>query len=239
MHIVTTQQVSHGSHFRAQVLRGYQQKINPFIAVDHAWMSGPTFPPHSHAGFSAVSYVFLDSESGIDNSDSTGVKNLIKPGGLHWAAAGSGIVHEEVPAEPGKTVHSLQIFIALPEAKRLMQPTALTLEAEDVISVKIPEGKVRIPVGEFNGVQSPLKTPTDVTLLDITLHAGASINLQVKANHNAFVLPVWGSFNVDQQTFSLQQHNVPVYSSQADEQTITVTASDAGAKVMFFSGKPL
>ncbi|MFB2733215.1 pirin family protein [Shewanella mangrovisoli] len=239
MQIVTTQQVSHGAHFRAQVLRGYQQKINPFIAVDHAWMSGPTFPPHSHAGFSAVSYVFLDSESGIDNRDSTGVKNLIKPGGLHWAAAGLGIVHEEVPAEPGKTVHSLQIFIALPEAKRLMQPTALTLEAEDVVSVKIPEGKVRIPVGEFNGVQSSLNTPTEVTLLDITLNAGASINLQVKANHNAFMLPVWGSFTVDQQTFSLQQHQVPVYLSQADEQTITVTASDAGAKVMFFNGKPL
>ncbi|QYJ69683.1 pirin family protein [Shewanella sp. FJAT-51649] len=239
MHIVTTQQVSHGAHFRAQVLRGYQQKINPFIAVDHAWMSGPTFPPHSHAGFSAVSYVFLDSESGIDNSDSTGVKNLIQPGGLHWAAAGSGIVHEEVPAEPGKTVHSLQIFIALPEAKRLMQPTSLTLEAEDVVSVKIPEGKVRIPVGEFNGVQSPLNTPTDVTLLDITLNAGASINLHVKANHNAFLLPVSGAFTVDQQTFSFQQHKVPVFSSQENEQTITVTASDAGAKVMFFSGKPL
>lgn len=239
MQIVSTKPVNHGSHFRAQVLRGFHRQINPFIAVDHAWMSGPTFPPHSHAGFSAVSYVFLDSEIGIDNRDSTGVKNLIKPGGLHWAAAGKGIVHEEVPAESGKTVHSLQIFIDLPEAKRLMEPLALTLEAEEVPSVKVSGAKVRIPVGEFNGVKSQLTPPTDVTLLDITLEAGASIDLTIEANANAFVLPILGTFSLGDSTFSPTEQSVPVFSSQIDEKIITVTASETGAKVMFFSGQPL
>ncbi|MDO6477359.1 pirin family protein [Alteromonas sp. 1_MG-2023] len=239
MQIISTKPVNHGSHFRAHVLRGYQQKINPFIAVDHAWMSGPTFPPHPHAGFSAVSYVFLDSEVGIDNQDSTGIKNLIKPGGLHWAVAGKGIVHEEVPAELGKTVHQLQIFVDLPEAKRWMEPLALTLEAEDVPCVKVSGAKVRIPVGEFNGMKSQLTTPTDVTILDITLEASASIDLTVKAGTNAFVLPVSGEFSIGNHTFSLAEQNVPVFSSQTGDQTITVTASGSGAKVMFFSGQPL
>ena len=66
------------------------EPIDPFLGVDHAWISTPTFQPHPHAGFSAVSYLFLDSETGIDNRDSLGNRNHIQPGGLHWTAAGAG-----------------------------------------------------------------------------------------------------------------------------------------------------
>ncbi|WP_436304007.1 MULTISPECIES: pirin-like C-terminal cupin domain-containing protein [unclassified Variovorax] len=55
--------------------------IDPFLGIDHAWMSAPTFPPHPHAGFSAVTYLFLDSETGIANPDSPGNSTLIQPGG--------------------------------------------------------------------------------------------------------------------------------------------------------------
>ncbi|WP_455820879.1 pirin family protein [Pseudomonas cerasi] len=61
---------------------------------------------------SAVSYLLSDSETGMPNRDSLGTQSLIQPGGFHWTMAGKGIVHKEVPAEQGKTVHGLQIFIA-------------------------------------------------------------------------------------------------------------------------------
>lgn len=51
-------------------------------------MSGPTFPTHCHAGIAAVSYLLLDSKKGMDNRDSIGTENLIRPGGLHWTTAG-------------------------------------------------------------------------------------------------------------------------------------------------------
>jgi len=59
---------NHGPHFRAYGLRGLAYLINPFIGVDHAWMSAPTFPPHPHAGFSAISLRFPDSETGMPQS---------------------------------------------------------------------------------------------------------------------------------------------------------------------------
>lgn len=126
--VARLQRMHHGSHFRAFTLRGGQsdQSIDPFLAVDHAWIGGPTFPPHPHAGFSAVSYLFLDSETGIDNRDALGNRNLIQPGGLHWTVAGSGVVHEEVPAEPGKTVHMLQVFINLPLDRQTQAPFAFS-----------------------------------------------------------------------------------------------------------------
>jgi hypothetical protein len=103
--IARLQPMNFGSHFRAYALRGGEaaEPIDPFLGVDHAWISAPTFPPHPHAGFSAVSYLFLDSETGVDNRDSLGNHNLISPGGLHWTAASRGVMHEEFPAKTGKT----------------------------------------------------------------------------------------------------------------------------------------
>lgn len=108
-----------GSHFRAYGLHGSDPALtDPFLGIDHAWMSAPTFPPHPHAGFSAVTYLFLDSETGIANRDSLGNSTPIEPGGLHWTAAGRGVVHEENPAVLGSTAHLLQIFANLPRERQ-------------------------------------------------------------------------------------------------------------------------
>lgn len=206
------QRMNHGSQFRAFSLRGDQfaSPIDPFLGVDHAWISGPTFPAHPHAGFSAVSYLFLDSETGIDNRDSLGNRNVIHPGGLHWTAAGSGVVHEEVPAEPGKTVHMLQIFINLPEDQQAQAPHAFSLEARDVPVVRLPGVKIRVPLGAFGEIASPLSLPTDVRLLDILLEAGSEAEIPIPDGHVAFVVPIDGEVTVDGQPFSLLDPKAPV-----------------------------
>ncbi|ROS03027.1 pirin family protein [Raoultella terrigena] len=237
--IASLQRTNHGSHFRAFGLRGMPGMINPFLGVDHAWMSGPTFPPHPHSGFSAVSYLFLDSETGIINRDSVGNHNLIRPGGLHWATAGSGIVHEEVPAENGKTVHSLQIFVNLPPEQRHMAPFTLTLEPQDVPVVQLPGVRVRVPAGSFKETCSPLKLPTDVTILDISLDDGAEVPLSVEPGHCAFIMPILARVNIDGQHFGYSDLRLPVYPAQDAPQAITLQASEGSSKVMSFSGRPL
>ncbi|SPA22093.1 Pirin [Cupriavidus taiwanensis] len=235
--IASLQRANHGSHFRAYGLRG--ALVDPFLGVDHAWMSAPTFPAHSHAGFSAVSYVFLDSETGIDNRDSLGSRNLIRPGGLHWATAGSGIVHDEVPAEAGKTVHSLQIFVNLASERKDIEPFALPLEPEDVPVVHLPGAKVRVPVGSFREACSPLKPPTEVTLLDIALEEGAELAVPVAAGYCAFVMPIYGTASVDGQDFTHNDLKLPVFPAQDSSHAITIQAFPGSAKVMLFAGRPL
>ena len=121
--IARMQRANRGSQFRAYRLHGSDpSQLDPFMGIDHAWMSAPTFPPHPHAGFSAVTYLFLDSETGIANRDSQGNSTLIEPGGLHWTAAGRGVVHEENPAVLGRTAHLLQIFVNLPRERQGVVP---------------------------------------------------------------------------------------------------------------------
>jgi len=52
--IAPLQRANHGSHFRAYGLRGVGALIDPFLGVDHAWMSAPTFPPASAARAAVV-----------------------------------------------------------------------------------------------------------------------------------------------------------------------------------------
>lgn len=235
------QRMNHGSQFRAFGLRGdhYARPIDPFLGVDHAWISGPTFPPHPHAGFSAVSYLFLDSETGIDNRDSLGNRTLIQPGGLHWTAAGQGIVHEEVPAESGKTVHMLQIFINLPERKQDAAPFALSLEAQDVPSIHKPGAKIRVPFGSFEGAVSPLVMPTEVRLLDISLEDGGEVAIPVPDGHVAFVMPIDGEVLVDGQPFGLATPEAAVALPRTANRIVTLTANQGHAKAVMFSGVPL
>lgn len=232
--------VNIGRHFRAFGLRGVAPElIDPFLGVDHAWISAPTFPPHPHAGFSAVSHLFLDSETGIANRDSLGTRNIIQPGGLHWAVTGSGVVHEEFPAETGQTVHMLQIFVNLPEEIQTKPPFVLGLEPHEVPVVQLPNACVRVPLGWFAEAQSPAKPPVEVCLLDITLDAGASLSVPQKAGMNAFVLPIRGSLLINGKQFESEDGDCPIFTGGEMSQQIELTAGRNGATVAVFCGRPL
>jgi len=238
--IARMQRANKGSQFSAYRLHGADPSLlDPFMGIDHAWMSAPTFPPHPHAGFCAVTYLFLDSETGIANRDSNGNRTLIQPGGLHWLAAGRGVVHEENPAVTGLTTHLLQIFINLPQNQQDAAPFALTLAPQEVPFVQRPGVRIRVPLGGFDGVASPLSPPTPVTLLDITLEAGAELELPVPAGQRAFFMPVHGSAELDGTTFGLENLGAPVMPIESDVRSVRLVGKAGGAKVAVFIGEPL
>jgi redox-sensitive bicupin YhaK (pirin superfamily) len=238
--IARLKRANHGTHFRALTLRdSIPASIDPFLGVDHAWMSAPTFPPHPHAGFSAVSYVFPDSETGITNRDSLGNHNLILPGGLHWTAAGRGVVHEEIPAEQGKTVHMLQIFVNLPQSRQEEAPFMLSLAPQDVPVIQRPGVRIRAPLGHFAQTVSPLEIPNDVTLLDISLDKGAELNVTLAAGSNGFVLPVFGELCIDERPFRIDELQVPLFQAGDTPRTIRLQAKQDKTKAVVFSGQPL
>lgn len=239
--IAQLQRMNIGAGFRAFALRGGEmaEPIDPFLGVDHARMSEATFQTHPHAGFSAVSYLFLDSETGVNNMDSLGTRNLIQPGGLHWTAAGRGVVHNEVPAVSGKMVHMLQIFVNLSVEKQHNDPFSLSLEPQDVPVVQFAGVKVRVPLGSFADATSPLQPPTEVRLLDISLDADAELSVPIPAGHSAFVMPIHGSVEINRDLYDANDPRLPVFPAEGVDQSVTLRAKGGNAKVVVFSGKPL
>jgi hypothetical protein len=65
------QAMRHGNGFQAHAIRGADAALDPFLMADHFRMSAPTFPPHPHAGFSAVTYLFDDAETGFFNLENS------------------------------------------------------------------------------------------------------------------------------------------------------------------------
>ena len=165
---------SHGSAFTALRMGGaaFGREGDPFLNLDHFRMAGPTFPPHAHAGFSAVTYILPESNAGMRNRDSRGDSSVIAPGGLHWTAAGAGIVHEEVPERADVTVEGFQIFVRQPVAQENAAPTIHHVETDAVPVVNLGEGRVRVLGGAYDGRAAPFATPSPLTLLDITLAPG-------------------------------------------------------------------
>lgn len=240
INIARMQRTSLGSHFQAYRLQGATpSQLDPFIGIDHAWMSEPTFPPHPHAGFSAVTYLFLDSETGIQNRDSRGNQTLIEPGGLHWMASGRGVVHEEIPAVTGRAAHLLQIFVNLPQLVQNQPPFALTLVPADVPVVQYAGVTVRLPLGQFAGVYSPLSPPTNVTLLDVSMDKGSDLALPVAAGHQAIVLPVMGRALLNRVEFGLNELTVAQIPSRTEPATYQLKAHAGNAKLAIFIGAPL
>jgi redox-sensitive bicupin YhaK (pirin superfamily) len=180
--------------------------IAHYLNLAHYFMTQPTFREHPHQGFSAVTYMFEDSEGSFFNEDSQGDRTMIHPGDLHWTQAGSGIRHNETPTEPGKICHGIQMFVDLPLADKSLPAKAFHLSAAQIPIYKTTAGaSVRVVVGSANGVTSPLDITTKIRFLDVILPAHVEIEHEIAAYESVFILVIKGSGQSDSQTFQTQE----------------------------------
>jgi redox-sensitive bicupin YhaK (pirin superfamily) len=215
--------------------------LDPFISLDDFRMSEPTFPPHPHAGFSAVTYLFEDSPGAFTNRDSLGDRSRIGPGALHWTQAGRGMMHEEIPALRGTVCHGLQMFVNLRADHKGAPPRAFHVEGGQVPEV-VPDAGVRVRVlaGSFGGVHSPLtELLTPVLLLDIHLSPGARITVPTDEGWTTFLLSLSGSGVAGPRgsEADLKAHEAVGFRQDGDR--VELAAGAGGFHVLVAGGRPL
>lgn len=192
---VRTRTQSLGGGFSAQSLELEGEPSSPVLVVDDFKVTGRPFGPHPHAGFSAITYVFEDSKGSLRNRDSLGHHLVIGAGGVCWLQAGRGAMHEEIPAEEGTTLHGLQVFVNLSSKNKMIAPAALWLEPAKVPVWQGPNGdRVRVPVGSFENVSSPLAPVERFDLLDVQL--ARSLSYELRRGNNAVLYLVDGAVTI-------------------------------------------
>jgi redox-sensitive bicupin YhaK (pirin superfamily) len=164
----------------------FRQKrmIGPFIYIDHM---GPVklnerehfdILPHPHIGLSTLTFLF---EGNIMHRDTLGNEVEIKPGAVNWMTAGKGIVHSERTPEylrhEDKTMHGLQIWVALPKHLEQMNPEFFHVEAEKLPTWSTGEVDFKLIAGEIMGHRSPVPVYSDLYMLEIKSRSKQTINI--------------------------------------------------------------
>ncbi|ETN95738.1 pirin family protein [Zhouia amylolytica] len=161
-----------------------KRMVGPFIFIDHM---GPAalkehqnidVGPHPHIGLSTLTYLF---EGSMMHRDSLGTEIEITPGAVNWMTAGKGIVHSERTPEylrtSEKSMHGLQIWVALPKALEFMDPTFTHVEKEDLPAWTSEGVHYKLIAGKAFDKESPVPVHSELYFVEIKTKKHSTINI--------------------------------------------------------------
>jgi redox-sensitive bicupin YhaK (pirin superfamily) len=177
-----------------------RRSVGPFVFLDEMGPAalpaghGIDVRPHPHIGLATVTYLF---EGEMVHRDSLGSEQIIRPGEINWMSAGRGIAHSErsgsAARASGPRLHGLQLWTALPVDQEDGDPSFQ--HVSDLPLVEELGVRLRVLAGTLRGTSSAVKVASPTIYADITLDAGATLELHEDAE--LAVYPVSGNFRVD------------------------------------------
>lgn len=218
---------------------------SPFLMLDYGapYDFGPTTQQlgvgqHPHRGFETVTVVYSGELAHRDNAGGGGT---IGPGDVQWMTAGGGIIHEEFHspgfAKSGGTLEMAQLWVNLPAKDKMTPPGYQPITAAQIPVVELPEGagRVRVIAGQWSTAQGPARTFSPITMLDVQLAAGKSVELPQPEGWTTLVVVASGSASVN----GADPVTGPaVVTLSTASQGVTVRA-DSDAKLLLLSGEPI
>ncbi len=239
---------------------GDTSDFDPFLMMDDFRGDDPAdyragFPWHPHRGIETITYVLAGS---VEHGDSLGNRGKLGAGDVQWMTAGSGIMHQEMPAGDAKgRMHGFQLWANLPARLKMAKPSY-----QDVPSTAIPEvtdddgTTVRVICGEFWGKTGPVDgVAAEPRYLDVSVPAGKTKRLKVEDYRQAFayVFEGAGDFADASEPFGVLReveangrdalvrdkvgNRSLVVFGAGDE--VVVRAGDEGVRFLLVSGRPL
>jgi redox-sensitive bicupin YhaK (pirin superfamily) len=157
-------------------------QLKPFVFLDAVKLRADGFAGfgwHPHSGIATVTIHF---EGGSWAEETDQVRHFVPAGGVEWVRAGSGVWHRGGP-EPDTDLAAFQLWLALDEQTELEPAASRYFRAEELPV----EGPVRVVLGEFHGMRSPVPSTAGITYLQVSLAEGESIALPRPAGSVAFL----------------------------------------------------
>ena len=181
-----------GFEVRRALPTARRKLVGPFIFFDRM---GPAIlradqamdvRPHPHIGLSTVTYLF---DGRIRHRDSLGTEMVIEPGDLNLMTAGRGIVHSERSPEELRgspmSVSGLQTWLALPDGKEEIDPAFVNASRTVMPTIDVDGVSGRLIAGAFQGVTSPVETPSETLYADLTIAPGARLQISADTEERA------------------------------------------------------
>ncbi|MEA5257531.1 pirin family protein [Arcicella aquatica] len=184
--LIIEERPSNIGNFMVGRLLPFREKrmVGPFCFIDHM---GPAqlsdhenldVGPHPHIGLSTLTYLF---EGSVMHKDSLGTEMEIKPNQVNWMTAGNGIVHSERTPEylrhSDKTLHGLQIWVALPKELEQMQPSFAHVTEEEIPTWETDGIAFKLIAGEAFGKKSAVPVYSPLYFIEIKNTSPQTVNI--------------------------------------------------------------
>lgn len=189
-----------------------KRAVGPFVFIDHM---GPAqlkdyqnmdVPPHPHIGLSTLTYLF---EGAIMHRDSLGTEMVIEPGAVNWMTAGKGIVHSERTPEylrhTEKSLHGLQIWVALPKVLENMEPSFTHIEAKDIPEWQQDGITIKLIAGAAFGKKSLVPVYSPLYFIEIKSNDKTKVNIGHELYGESAMYILEGGITNDGHTYGTKQ----------------------------------
>lgn len=219
----------------------FRQKrmVGPFIYIDHM---GPVkfgdrenfdVLPHPHIGLSTLTFLF---EGSIMHRDSIGSKLEITPGAVNWMTAGRGIVHSERTPEylrhSDKSLHGLQIWVALPKELEQMEPRFYHADAAGIPTWQDGNLQFKLVAGEAFGRKSSVPVYSRLFMIEIKSTEKQVVNIGHELFGESGIYILEGSIESDGNTYQPKQLLV------AHDSTLCSFTMGVNSTIYIFGGDP-
>jgi redox-sensitive bicupin YhaK (pirin superfamily) len=216
-----------------------KRMVGPFIFIDHM---GPEdmqvgqnldIGPHPHIGLSTLTFLF---EGNIMHKDGLGTEMEIKPGQVNWMTAGSGIVHSE--RTPGylrdkeKTLHGLQIWVALPKELEEMPPSFFHADVEQLPQWEMDGVAYKLIAGSIMDKTSPVPVFSALYFLELKTKERKTVKIGNELYGEAGLYILEGSIESEGTTFGPKELLV------AKDNSLCEFILNANTTIYFFGGEP-
>jgi redox-sensitive bicupin YhaK (pirin superfamily) len=180
-----------GVHLRRAFGYAEVPEFDPFLLLDDFRSDQPAeylagFPWHPHRGIQTITYV-LQGE--VEHGDSLGNQGVIGPGDVQWMAAGSGIIHQEMPrGDALGSMGGFQLWLNLPSHSKMTVPRYQEVSRDEIPSISTEYGTViRIIAGEAMGKSGPVRDElTAAEYLDVTIPPRAQFTHTIPRGQTVF-----------------------------------------------------
>ncbi len=186
-------------------------------------------PPHPHIGLQTVTWLL---EGEILHHDSLGSRAIVSPGGVNLMTAGRGIAHaEESPKQHSGRLRGVQLWAALPEAHRQIEPAFTHLGS--VPKIELPGGSIQLFAGAYGDSACPASYYYKIIGMDVQVEPDQRIGLKLNPQFEHAFLMLHGDGSLEGQPFAEKT----LYYLGASRAELAIK-SQGGGRFLLIGGPP-